>query len=105
MKLIAVILLPLIAALHRYACNMGYRYMSRRLAFDDALRVGLMTAIVLGFGLVLSSCIGERTKLEGTHEIDVAPMSRDAERQHIIEQGQDFCARYKDDPACHSKSR
>jgi hypothetical protein len=59
------------------------------------------TAIALGLSLVLSSCTGDRTKIEGsTREIDVAPISRDAERQHIIEQGQDFCVRYKDDPVC-----
>jgi hypothetical protein len=60
---------------------------------------------VIALGLLLSSCIGERTKLQGDHEIDVAPMSRDAERQHIIEQRQDFCARYKDDPACRGPKR
>jgi hypothetical protein len=52
---LALLLLPLIAGLHRYACNMGYRYMPRRLAFDDALRVALMLGLVLGAVLLLES--------------------------------------------------
>lgn len=31
---------------------------------------------------------------------DLAPMSREAERSHILEEGTDFCKKYPDDVAC-----
>ena len=34
-----------------------------------------------------------------------APMSRDAERQHIQDEGIEFCKRYPDDVACQRKAR
>jgi hypothetical protein len=50
--------------------------------------------------LLLAGCAGER--LQGSSP---QPLSRDAERQHIIEQGQDFCQRHPDDIACPSKGK
>jgi len=34
-----------------------------------------------------------------------APMSRDAERQHIQDKGIEFCKRYPDDVACQRKAQ
>jgi hypothetical protein len=34
-----------------------------------------------------------------------APMSRDAERQHIQDEGIEFCKRYPDDVACQRKAQ
>jgi hypothetical protein len=34
-----------------------------------------------------------------------APMSRDAERQHIQDEGIEFCKRYPDDVACKRKTQ
>jgi hypothetical protein len=34
-----------------------------------------------------------------------APMSRDAERQHIQDEGIEFCTRYPDDVACQRKAQ
>jgi hypothetical protein len=34
-----------------------------------------------------------------------APMSRDAERQHIQDQGIEFCKQYPDDVACQRKAQ
>jgi hypothetical protein len=34
-----------------------------------------------------------------------APMSRDTERQHIQEEGIEFCKRYPDDVACQRKAQ
>ena len=54
--------------------------------------------------LVLAGCAGDRTKIEGNSKFDdVAPMSRDAERKHIIDDAYDFCRRYPDDPVCHPR--
>ena len=33
------------------------------------------------------------------------PMSRDAERQHIQDEGVEFCKRYPDDVACQRKAQ
>lgn len=65
----------------------------------------MVRLLLLGL-LLLTACIGERTKVEGNSKFDtVAPMSRDAERQHILEQGKDFCARYQDDKVCQPQKR
>jgi hypothetical protein len=34
-----------------------------------------------------------------------APMNRDAERQHIQDEGIEFCKRYPDDVACQRKAQ
>jgi hypothetical protein len=100
---IAALLLPLIAGLHRYACNMGFRNMTRRAALDDALVVGLMMiGLLVGVGLlVLAGCSGEATR--SGNKPDIAPMSRAAERERVLEEGRKFCERYPDDLVCPGK--
>jgi hypothetical protein len=53
----------------------------------------------------LTGCSSDSYRVQGQSPEPVAPMSRDAERKHIIEQGQGFCERYPDDIACPSKGR
>jgi hypothetical protein len=92
---IALLLLPLIAGLHRYACNMGYRGMSRRAALDDALVVGLMMiGLLVGVGLLtLAGCSTEADRVQ-------PPPDRASERRQILDSGRAFCAKYPDDIAC-----
>jgi hypothetical protein len=92
---IALLLLPLIAGLHRYACNLGFRNQSHRVALYDALTVGvLMAGLITGIGLLLlAGCSSDSTRGQ-------APLSRAEERHQIIQKGQDFCAKYPDDLAC-----
>jgi hypothetical protein len=61
-------------------------------------------ALVLITAITLAGCSSDAFRVKGQSP-DVAPVSRDAERKHIIEQGQDFCERYPDDIACPSKGR
>jgi hypothetical protein len=54
--------------------------------------------------LLLAGCSGDAVRGNSDLKPDIAPMSRDAERQHIIEEGKSFCDRYKDDAACRAKT-
>jgi hypothetical protein len=63
-------------------------------------------ALVLIAAIALTGCSSDAYRMNGqSPDPKVAPMSKDAERKHIIEQGQDFCERYPDDIACPSKGR
>jgi starvation-inducible outer membrane lipoprotein len=63
-------------------------------------------AFVLITAITLAGCSSDAFRVQGqSPEPVVAPMSKDAERKHIIEQGQDFCERNPDDFACPSKGR
>jgi hypothetical protein len=54
----------------------------------------------------LTGCSGDSARVQGrSPDLNIAPMSRDAERRHIQEEGHDFCERYPDDIACPSKGR
>ena len=50
--------------------------------------------------LALASCSSEVIRGGQNSPPDIKPMSRDAERQRIVDQGQEFCKKYNDDPAC-----
>jgi hypothetical protein len=39
------------------------------------------------------------------NKVDLAPMSRDAERNAIRERGQNFCTNYPDDEACRGPKK
>lgn len=43
---VAAVCLPFIGALHRYAASYGYRGVSKREAFAEAWRVGVMLAVI-----------------------------------------------------------
>jgi hypothetical protein len=65
-----------------------------------------MRVLVLIVAIALTGCSSDAWRVKGqSPDPDIAPMSRDAERKHVIEQGQDFCVRYPDDIACPSKGR
>jgi len=49
---LTLLVLPIVAGLHRFAANMGYRYMPAHLAFKDAIQVAAMMAII-GAALVI----------------------------------------------------
>jgi hypothetical protein len=56
-----------------------------------------MVPLLLLITIFLTGCSSDSWRMK--------PPSQDAERKHIIEQGQDFCERYPDDVACPSKGR
>jgi hypothetical protein len=57
----------------------------------------LLTAVMVG----VSACSSAR--INGMQP--PAPMGRDAERQHIQDEGIEFCKRYPDDVACQRKAQ
>ena len=59
----------------------------------------LLLVIFCAFGV--TACTSERIQAIAPPQ----PMSRDAERQHIQEQGIEFCKQYPDDVACQRKAQ
>lgn len=57
-------------------------------------------AIAVLIVVLLEGCSGDVMRMGGKADLSPAPMSRDAERDHIVGEGKDFCARYSDDVAC-----
>ena len=59
----------------------------------------LLLVIVCACGV--TACTSERIQAIAPPQ----PMSRDVERQHIQDEGIEFCKRYPDDVACQRKAR
>jgi hypothetical protein len=59
----------------------------------------LLLAIFCAFGV--TGCTSERIQAIAPPQ----PMSRDVERQHIQDEGIEFCKRYPDDVACRRKAQ
>jgi hypothetical protein len=71
------------------------------------LMIGLIIiAICLGAALIMlmTGCSSDSIR-QGNKPADVIPMSRDQERQRIVDQGKAFCDTYKDDLACKGPKR
>jgi hypothetical protein len=64
----------------------------------NALGTLLLLAVVM-FGITACSS----ARINGMQP--PAPMSRDVERQHIQDEGIEFCKRYPDDVACQRKAQ
>lgn len=54
--------------------------------------------------LLLADCSGEVIRGQA-QQSDLTPLTRDQERNKIVEQGQQFCSRYPDDVACKGPKR
>jgi hypothetical protein len=63
----------------------------------------MQICIAILIALALSACSAE--SIRQGNKPDLAPMSRDAERDHIRQEGQNFCANYPDDAACRGPKR
>ena len=62
---------------------------------------GLIAVVIaVAIILLLEGCSGDVTRMGGKADLSPAPMSRDAERDHIVDEGKDFCTRYRDDIVC-----
>ena len=59
--------------------------------------------VMIGLGglliLLMANCSSDSIR-QGNTPADVIPMSREQERDRIVEQGVSFCAKYPDDVAC-----
>lgn len=65
----------------------------------------IAVAIAVAIMLLLEGCSGDVTRMGGKADLSPAPMSRNAERDHIVDQGKDFCVRYPDDSVCRGPKK
>jgi hypothetical protein len=80
-------------------------FRSKREGQRMTLTFGVIIAIGLGglLILIMTGCSSEAIR-QG-NKVDLAPMSRDAERNAIRERGQNFCNNYPEDEACRGPKR
>jgi hypothetical protein len=95
---IALLTLPVMAGLYRYAVSYGYRGWSREKAFADAITVTITMAAIATGAVLLLGCSTDSNRAQPM-------MSADVEREHIKRQALEFCARWPEDVACRGPKR
>jgi hypothetical protein len=64
---------------------------------------GILLMIIFCLAVIFGVTACSSARINGMQP--PAPMSRDAERQHIQDEGIEFCKRFPDDVACQRKTQ